>query len=64
MLTHLGITDVNLMTNNPEKVAQLQEHGINVVERTPLVVGVTDENRAYLATKGERMGHHIDRDRL
>jgi GTP cyclohydrolase II len=64
MLTHLGITDVNLMTNNPEKVSQLQEHGINVVKRTPLVVGVTDENRAYLVTKGERMGHHIDRDHL
>lgn len=64
MLTHLGISDVNLMTNNPEKVTQLQEHGINVVQRTPLVVGVTEENRAYLVTKRERMGHHIDRERL
>jgi 3,4-dihydroxy 2-butanone 4-phosphate synthase/GTP cyclohydrolase II len=47
------------LTNNPLKVEQLENHGINVVARTPLIVGVTDNNRAYLSTKGERMGHHI-----
>ena len=64
MLKELNVTDVNLLTNNPEKVNQLQSHGINVVERTPLIVGVNDTNRAYLSTKAERMGHHIENDDL
>ena len=64
MLTSLNIVDVNLLTNNPEKVSQLQSYGINVVERTPLIVGVNDDNRDYLTTKGNRMGHHIDTKHL
>jgi GTP cyclohydrolase II len=59
MLESLGVVDVELLTNNPEKVNQLTKHGINVAARTPLIVGVGANNRAYLATKGERMGHHI-----
>jgi GTP cyclohydrolase II len=59
MLQSLKVNDVELLTNNPLKVEQLENHGINVVARTPLIVGVTDNNRAYLSTKGERMGHHI-----
>ena len=59
MLDALDINEVSLLTNNPNKVKQLQEYGINVVERVPLIVGVGEENRDYLQTKGERMGHHI-----
>jgi GTP cyclohydrolase II len=59
MLESLGVADVELLTNNPEKVNQLTKHGINVAARTPLIVGVGRHNRSYLATKGERMGHHI-----
>lgn len=64
MLEDLGVVDVELLTNNPEKVAQLTTYGINVAARTPLIVGVGSENRDYLATKGERMGHHITDDDL
>jgi GTP cyclohydrolase II len=64
MLEDLGVEDVELLTNNPEKVAQLTTYGINVAARTPLIVGVGSENRDYLATKGERMGHHITDDDL
>ena len=64
MLDYLGVEDVELLTNNPEKVAQLTQHGINVAARTPLIVGVGQQNRDYLATKGERMGHHITDDDL
>jgi GTP cyclohydrolase II len=64
MLTSLGVTRVDLLTNNPEKVAQLGQHGIDVALRTPLIVGVNEHNRDYLATKGERMGHHINNDDL
>jgi len=64
MLQFLGIERVNLLTNNPDKVRQLQSFGIDVVERTPLIVGVTNENRNYLSTKGHRMGHHISNSDL
>ncbi|MEC7059596.1 MAG: GTP cyclohydrolase II [Candidatus Thermoplasmatota archaeon] len=59
ILADLGVEQVNLLTNNPEKVDQLTKHGIKVASRTPLIVGVGAKNRDYLATKGERMGHHI-----
>ncbi len=60
ILVSLGLTKVNLMTNNPDKVDQLSEHGINVVERMPLVEGIGESNLGYLATKAEKMGHEID----
>ena len=59
MLESLGVSNVELLTNNPKKVDQLTKYGINVAARTPLIVGVGTHNRDYLATKGERMGHHI-----
>lgn len=62
MLAHVGVTEVNLITNNPDKVAYLSENGIKVVKRIPLVVGVNDVNAEYLATKRDRMGHLFDKD--
>jgi GTP cyclohydrolase II len=64
MLTGVGISRVCLLTNNPDKVEQLTELGIDVVEMMPLVAGIGDSNRSYLETKVERMGHHISSDRL
>lgn len=62
MLAHVGVDAVRLITNNPDKVAYLTEHGIDVVERVPLLVGVNDMNAEYLATKRDRMGHLLDKD--
>ena len=62
MLAYIGVDAVRLITNNPDKVAYLTEHGINVVERVPLLVGVNDMNAEYLATKRDRMGHLLDKD--
>jgi GTP cyclohydrolase II len=45
------------MTNNPSKVARLQDQGLKVVERVPLIVGATIQNRSYLQTKAEKSGH-------
>ena len=64
MLKSLGITKVSLLTNNPDKVEQLINNGIDVVERIPLIVGVDSNNRSYLSTKAERMGHHIEDEQL
>lgn len=57
ILSDLGITRVTLLTNNPEKMTQLTEHGIEIAGREPLVVGVGEHNTGYLETKRSRMGH-------
>ena len=62
MLAHVGVDEVRLITNNPDKVAYLSENGVNVVERVPLVVGVNDSNADYLATKRDRMGHLFEKE--
>ena len=62
MLEAIGVDAVCLLSNNPDKAKQLEEYGINVVERVPLIVGVVNENRDYLQTKADRMGHKIDLD--
>ncbi len=64
MLEAVGIDRVCLLTNNPDKIKQLTEHRVNVVERMPLVVGVGNDNMEYLATKVEKMGHKISDDAL
>jgi GTP cyclohydrolase II len=60
MLAHLGISRVQLMTNNPKKVKALTDLGIDVVERKPIDHGLTDDNRGYLKTKTEKLGHAFD----
>jgi 3,4-dihydroxy 2-butanone 4-phosphate synthase/GTP cyclohydrolase II len=61
ILADLGFERLRLLTNNPDKIAQLEAHGVRVAEREPLVVGVGAANQRYLDTKRERMGHLIDR---
>ena len=62
MLDHVGITKLRLLTNNPDKLSYLEDLGFEVVERIPLVVGLNPFNVDYLATKRERMGHHLQSD--
>ena len=57
ILREMGFSRVRLMTNNPRKVAMLQSHGIDVVERVPLILPANRFNRGYLATKAEKSGH-------
>ena len=60
MLKVLKVEEVCLLSNNPDKVEQLEKHGIIVAQRMPLIVGVGEENKEYLQTKADRMGHNID----
>ncbi|MBE1299443.1 MAG: GTP cyclohydrolase II [Alteromonadaceae bacterium] len=60
MLETLNITSVRLMTNNPKKIKALTDLGINVVERTPIDHGITDDNKKYLETKTQKLGHEFD----
>lgn len=64
ILADLGVERVRLLTNNPDKVRQLEAHGIEVAERLPLVVGVGSVNTGYLDTKRRRMGHAIEDQQL
>lgn len=57
MLQRLGVTRVRLLTNNPRKIDALREHGIDVVDRLPLVAEPNAHNEGYLRTKRERAGH-------
>lgn len=60
IITDLGIKSIRLMTNNPDKIQDLEEHGIPVVERIPLITTVYKDNYLYLLTKVQRMNHLID----
>lgn len=62
VLRACGLTRVRLVTNNPDKVAGLEEHGVSVVERVPVEVPATAHNARYLATKARRMGHILNTD--
>ncbi|GAB2697749.1 3,4-dihydroxy 2-butanone 4-phosphate synthase/GTP cyclohydrolase II [Microbacterium marinum] len=64
ILQDLGVRQIRLLTNNTDKVAQLKNLGLSIVEQVPLLVGVGANNHQYLATKAERMGHIIDADDL
>lgn len=57
MLRALGVTEVRLLTNNPHKVTSLQEYGIRVSAREPLVIPASANNADYLRIKREKMGH-------
>lgn len=60
MLDKLNIVQVELMTNNPRKIAALESLGINVVARKPIDHGITPDNKGYIRTKTEKLGHNFD----
>jgi len=60
ILADLGLRSIRLMTNNPEKIRGLQEYGIEVVERVPLIMKPTLENRDYLRAKRDKLFHLIE----
>jgi GTP cyclohydrolase II len=57
MLNNLQVKSIKLLTNNPEKIRQLTEAGIKIVERLPLIIEPTTYSRAYIETKARRSGH-------
>lgn len=62
MLKLEGVTSVRLMTNNPRKVAALEEHDIEVVERMEIIAPHEPERAGYLSTKVSKLGHMFDPD--
>ncbi|HMB51910.1 MAG TPA: bifunctional 3,4-dihydroxy-2-butanone-4-phosphate synthase/GTP cyclohydrolase II, partial [Thermoanaerobaculia bacterium] len=60
ILRDLGVRSMRLMTNNPKKYVALAGYGLEIVERVPLEVPPTDETRAYLRTKRDKLGHLLE----
>jgi len=60
ILQHFGLKQVRLLSNNPEKVAAVENAGVEVVERVPCLVDVVETREAYLRTKKEKMGHFLE----
>jgi GTP cyclohydrolase II len=60
MIRSLGVRSISLLTNNPEKVKQLTQHGVEVAGREPHLIEPNEYNRFYLETKSNRSGHWID----
>ncbi len=60
MLRSLGVQSLRLMTNNPDKIAQLTDFGIPVTSRVPIEIPANRHDIRYLRTKQKRMGHLLD----
>jgi GTP cyclohydrolase II len=60
ILKQLGARKIRLLSNNPEKVRQLENAGIRVLERVPCQPRISKTSRAYLQTKKAKMGHLLD----
>jgi len=59
ILRDLGVKKMAILTNNPKKIVGLEGYGIEVVERYPLEMPASQENKKYLMCKRDRMGHLI-----
>ena len=59
ILTDLGLTTIRVLTNNPRKISGISGFGLTVVSQEPIEVEPNDENRGYLETKREKLGHTI-----
>lgn len=62
ILKSLGITRVKLITNNPDKISGLSNHGVEVEERIPLIIAPNQNSAEYLQTKEKIMGHLLSDD--
>jgi 3,4-dihydroxy 2-butanone 4-phosphate synthase/GTP cyclohydrolase II len=59
ILKSLGIMEMRLLTNNPQKIAGIEGYGLHITERVPLQAGEHSCNAKYLKTKKEKMGHKL-----
>lgn len=59
ILKELGVKSIRLMTNNPDKIEQIEEYDIKVTGREPIEIHSNETDKVYLKTKAERMGHEL-----
>ena len=54
---NLGLTRIRLLTNNPRKITGLAGHGLEITERLQIEMPVKEENKTYMETKKNKLGH-------
>jgi 3,4-dihydroxy 2-butanone 4-phosphate synthase / GTP cyclohydrolase II len=59
ILADLGLTTIRILTNNPKKITGLEGFGLTVVEQVPIETPPNAENRRYLETKRDKLGHRL-----
>ena len=59
ILADLGLTTIRILTNNPKKLTGIEGFGLTVVEQVPIETAPTAENRRYLETKRDKLGHRL-----
>jgi 3,4-dihydroxy 2-butanone 4-phosphate synthase/GTP cyclohydrolase II len=57
MLKDIGAKSIRLMTNNPRKMKEMQEYGLEILERVPIEIPANKDNEKYLKTKKSKLGH-------
>jgi 3,4-dihydroxy 2-butanone 4-phosphate synthase/GTP cyclohydrolase II len=62
ILYDIGVRSMRLLTNNPVKRAAIEGYGLSIQERIPISLPANEENRGYLQTKADRLGHQLDLD--
>lgn len=60
ILRDLGVKTIRLMTNNPDKVYQLKDYGMEITERVPIIIDANAYDKFYLQTKQKKMGHILN----
>ena len=60
ILADLGLSTIKLLTNNPKKIEGLEKYGLKIAQRIPLLIKPNKNNKRYLKTKKEKLGHYIE----
>jgi 3,4-dihydroxy 2-butanone 4-phosphate synthase/GTP cyclohydrolase II len=60
ILFDLGVRQIRLLTNNPKKVVGIDGYGLSIEEVVPIQMPPNEENRRYLQTKRDKLGHLLD----
>ncbi len=60
ILADLGLSTIMLLTNNPKKIEGLEKYGLRIAKRVPLLIKPNKNNKIYLKTKKEKLGHYIE----
>lgn len=60
ILKDLGVRKIRLLTNNPRKIRGLEGYGMEIVERIPIQMEANEDNRRYLRTKQQKLGHMLN----